>query len=97
MDGGLTLCSVKELVDRREHWHRCASPVVTKSALKWIGDAQLFLTFFPCYKLREIERLLLGMARVSHAVLAHEPHGSGYTTRWVKLRLRLYLRPPAIN
>jgi hypothetical protein len=39
---GLTLIDVEELVEVREHWHGCASPVVRR----WVGNGQEILTYF---------------------------------------------------
>src|SRR5262249_38859476 len=52
MDVGLTLFGVEELVDVREHWHRCASPLVVRSGRTRRGDSRLLRTVLRCYKRR---------------------------------------------
>ena len=51
-DVGMTLFGAEELVDVGENRHGSASPVVIRLALIPIGDAQRFLKFLRCYKLR---------------------------------------------
>ena len=56
LHGGVTLVDGEEMVDRREHRHRCVSPVVLRADQKRGGEAHLWRTVVRCYKLREMER-----------------------------------------
>src|SRR5919202_305976 len=49
MNVGVTLCGVEELVDVRDHWHRCTSPLVVRLGRTRRGDSRLLRTVLRCY------------------------------------------------
>src|SRR5262245_61438108 len=60
-DRSLARCGVAEWMPRGEPRPGCASPGIVTRVLSQMGDAHLFMTFLPAYKLREIERPTLSM------------------------------------
>src|SRR5262249_220385 len=61
----LTRFGVEELFQMRNNRNGWASPVITGSVKKRIGDSQLTIECLRCYKPREIERFALRYRRMS--------------------------------